>query len=88
MPWQKINNNIDETFAQRFFSLPKIEDMLNTALTEITDEQKKTATITFAIHGSYKVLQDWINTPNRISPEEETKLILGLAGKVCGWSED
>ena len=76
MPWQEINNNIDETFAQRFFSLPKIEDML------------KTATITFAIHGSYKVLQDWINTPNRISPEEETKLILGLAGKVCGWSED
>lgn len=63
-------------------------DMLNTALTEITDEQKKTATITFAIHGSYKVLQDWINTPNRISPEEETKLILGLAGKVCGWSEN
>ena len=41
-----------------------------------------------AIHGSYKVLQDWINTPNRISPEEETKLILGLAGEGMWMEED
>lgn len=81
-----INNNIDETFAQRLFSLPIIEDMLNAALEKITDEQEKAATITFAIHGSYKVLQEWLNSSNRTSPEEETELILGLARKVCRWS--
>ncbi|MGM9629886.1 TetR/AcrR family transcriptional regulator [Butyricicoccus sp.] len=79
-----INNNIDETFAQRLFSLPKIEDMLNTALANIQNEKEKAATISFVISGSYKVLQDWINDPDRISFTEETELILGLAGKACG----
>lgn len=69
-----MNNDPDETFAQRLFSLP-----------EIQDEKEKAATIAFAIHGSYKVLQDWINDPERVSPEEETELILTLAGRVCGW---
>lgn len=81
-----INNNIDETFAQRLFSLPIIEDMLNAALEKITNEQEKAAIITFAIHGSYKVLQEWLNSPNRTSPAEETELILGLARKVCRWN--
>ncbi|MGN1060776.1 MAG: TetR/AcrR family transcriptional regulator [Candidatus Coproplasma sp.] len=78
-----INNNVEETFAKRLFSLPKIEDMLSVALSAIEDEKIKTATITFAIYGSYKVLQDWLNNPERISPAEETELILGLAGRVC-----
>ena len=80
-----MNNDPDETFAQRLFSLPEIEEMLNAALAEIQDEKEKAATIAFAIHGSYKVLQDWINDPDRVSPEEETELILTLAGRVCGW---
>lgn len=80
-----MNNDPDETFAQRLFSLPEIEEMLNAALAEIQDEKEKAATIAFAIHGSYKVLQDWINDPDRVSTEEETELILTLAGRVCGW---
>ncbi|MGM9593976.1 MAG: TetR/AcrR family transcriptional regulator [Candidatus Onthomonas sp.] len=85
-----MNNNIDETFAERLFSLPKIEEMLNTALADILDEKEKAATVAFAIYGSYKVLQDWINDPERIGPAEEAELMLGLAGKACGWraSED
>ncbi|MGN0478442.1 MAG: TetR/AcrR family transcriptional regulator [Hominenteromicrobium sp.] len=82
-----INNNIDETFAQRLFSLPKIGDMLNTALADIPDEREKAATIAFAIYGSYRVLQDWVNDPNRISPAAEAERILGLAAKVCGRSD-
>lgn len=81
-----INNNIDEAFAQRLFSLPKIEDMLNTALAGIRDEREKAATVAFAIHGSYKVLQDWINAPHRAAPDEEAELILELAGRVCAWA--
>ena len=57
--------------------------MLNTSSANIQDDKKKAATISFSIYGSYKVLQDWINAPERISPAEETELILGLAGKVC-----
>ncbi|MGM9615818.1 MAG: TetR/AcrR family transcriptional regulator [Oscillospiraceae bacterium] len=78
-----INNNIEETFAERLFSLPKIEDMLDKALANVPDDKEKAAIIAFSIHGSYKLLQDWINDPERISPAEETELILGLAGKVC-----
>ncbi|MGN1234552.1 MAG: TetR/AcrR family transcriptional regulator [Christensenellaceae bacterium] len=81
-----MNNNVEESFAKRLFSLPKIEDMLNAALATIRDEKKKAATVAFAIYGSYKVLQDWLNCPERVSPAEETELILGLAGKVCGWN--
>lgn len=57
--------------------------MLQTAPTDIPDDKQKAATIAFAIYGSYKVLQDWINDPERISPAEEAERILGLAGKVC-----
>lgn len=79
------NNNIDETFAQRLFSLPKIGDMLNAALADVRDETAKAATVSFAIYGSYKVLQDWINDPERMPPDQEAELILGLAGRACGW---
>ncbi|MGN0813763.1 MAG: TetR/AcrR family transcriptional regulator [Candidatus Coproplasma sp.] len=78
-----INNNVEETFAKRLFSLPKIEDMLYVALADIQDEKIRNATIAFAIYGSYKVLQDWLNNPARVSPAEATELILGLAGRVC-----
>ena len=78
-----INNNIDETFAQRFFFLPQIEDMLNTSLEGIANEQKKAAMVTLAIHGSYNVLQNWINDPNCMNPAKASALILELAGRVC-----
>ncbi|MGN1373186.1 MAG: TetR/AcrR family transcriptional regulator [Candidatus Coproplasma sp.] len=78
-----INNNVEASFAERLFSLPKIGDMLNVALSGIEDEKSKKATISFAIYGSYRVLQEWLNNPQRISPVEETELMLGLARKVC-----
>ncbi|MGM9662568.1 MAG: TetR/AcrR family transcriptional regulator [Oscillospiraceae bacterium] len=80
-----INNSIDETFAVRLFSLPKIGELLDTALADIQDQREKAAITAFAIHGSYKVLQDWINDPCRADPAQETELILGLAGRACGW---
>ncbi|MGN0808087.1 MAG: TetR/AcrR family transcriptional regulator [Candidatus Coproplasma sp.] len=82
-----INNNVEETFAKRLFSLPKIEDMLNVALADIQDENTKNATIAFAIYGSYRVLQEWLNNLERISPVEETELMLCLAGRVCRYCE-
>lgn len=78
-----LNNNVDDSFASRLFSLPKIEDMLTEALSGVKDENEKEATIAFAIYGSYKLLQDWVNDPNRSDAKTEAALILELAGRVC-----
>ena len=78
-----LNNNADDSFAYRLLSLPKIEDMLTEALSEVSDAKVKEATITFAIHGSYKLLQEWLNDPHRSAAETEAALILELAGRVC-----
>lgn len=78
-----INNNIDPSFAERIFSLPKIGDLLNAALAGCQDESQRKATISFVIHGSYKLLQDWINQEDRLPPHEQTELMLGLAQRVC-----
>lgn len=79
-----MNNNIDPGFAERVFSLPKIGDLLDAALINCRDEYKRTATISFVIHGSYKLLQDWINHEDRLKPSDQTEIILGLAQRVCG----
>ena len=78
-----MNNNIDPGFAERIFSLPKIGDLLDAALVNCRDDRKRTATISFVIHGSYKLLQDWINQENRLSPHEQTEMMLDLAQRVC-----
>ena len=79
-----LNNSIDPTFAERLFSLQQITDLLHLALSDCTDEQERRSTVAFAIHGSYKLLCDWINDPKRISPELQTECILRLARRVCG----
>lgn len=78
-----MNNNVDDSFASRLLSLPKIEDMLAEALSGVEDEKERKATIDFAIYGSYKLLQDWVNDPCRNNAEIEAALILELAGRVC-----
>ena len=79
-----LNNSIDPIFAERLFSLQQITDLLHMALVDCTDEQERRAVVAFAIHGSYKLLCDWINDPKRISPELQTERILRLARRVCG----
>lgn len=78
-----INNNIDPSFAERIFSLPKISDLLEAALVNCRDDCKRAATISFVIHGSYKLLQDWINQEDRLPPAQQTEMILELAQRVC-----
>lgn len=78
-----MNNNVDPTFAERIFSLPKIIDMLNIALSDCADSRERDAIISFAVHGSYRLLLEWINQENRLPPAQQTELILGLARRVC-----
>ncbi|MCR5537847.1 MAG: TetR/AcrR family transcriptional regulator [Lachnospiraceae bacterium] len=79
-----LNNNIDPTFAERIFSLPKIGDLLDAALAGCADPRRKEATVAFAIHGSFRLLQDWINQEERVGAAEQAALILSLARRVCG----
>ena len=79
-----LNNSLDPVFAERLFSLQQITDLLQLALLDCAEEQERKATIAFAIHGGYKLLCDWINDPDRISPELQTERILRLARRVCG----
>lgn len=78
-----MNNNIDPGFAERIFSLPKISDLLDAALVNCHEKCKRTATVSFVIYGSYKLLQDWINQEDRLSPHEQTEMMLDLAQRVC-----
>ena len=77
-----FNNNTDPDFAQKLFSLPKIDELLNASLSE-TDTLKRKNITSFAIFGSWKLLLDWINNEKRISERKQAELILLLAGKVC-----
>jgi len=78
-----LNNSIDPAFAERLFSLQQITDLLRVALSGCEDEQERNAAISFAIHGSYKLLRDWINAPDRISAEAQAQRMLRLARRVC-----
>ena len=78
-----MNNYVDDSFARRIFALPQLEGMLEEALSGVTDPKRKAAIIMFAIHGGYKLLQDWINDPAPLPPETEAELILELANRVC-----
>jgi len=78
-----INNNIDPGFAERIFSLPQISGLLEASLIHCRDTQKRAAIISFVIHGSYQLLQDWINQEDRLLPAEQAELMLELAQRVC-----
>lgn len=79
-----INNSIDPGFAEKIFTLPKIGDLLGAALAHCQDEGLREATVSFVIHGSYRLLQEWINREERLPPQQQTELMLGLARRVCG----
>ncbi len=78
-----INNNLDSSFIEKLFSLPKIIELLEETLTKVENQYEKNAIISFAISGSVKLIQDWINTDNRISAKKEAHLVLKLSKRVC-----
>lgn len=75
-----IQNNIDETFAQRLFSLPKIEGLLTETMQSNPNHEYDRDVISFAIYGGYKLVQDWISADNRRSAPEMAQLVLHLCG--------
>lgn len=78
-----LSRNEDAQFAGRLFSLPQISSLFQDALCGVEDAQMRTAIIEFAIHGSYRLLQNWILQEKRISPVLQTEQMLTLARRVC-----
>ncbi len=79
-----INHNVDPSFSEKLFSLPKIGELLGDALSGQEDERRRRAIVSFAIHGSYTLIQEWINETPRQGAAEQAALILSLARRVCG----
>ncbi|MCC8182112.1 MAG: TetR/AcrR family transcriptional regulator, partial [Clostridiales bacterium] len=71
-----MRNAVGTDFAQRLFSLPKIEMLLNEKLSDVESEAERRARISFVTYGSYQLLQEWLNMPDPVSAQEETALIL------------
>ncbi len=78
-----LNNGIDPEFAEQLFSLPKITDLLAAALQDCHDSLRRQAVTDFAVHGSFRLLQNWINSGCAGDPAKEAELILELARRVC-----
>ncbi len=78
-----IENTNGTDFASRLFALPKIEKLFNEKLSTIQDENEKKAYISFITYGSYQLLCEWLNHPDRMDARDEAKLVLKLARKVC-----
>ena len=78
-----LNNNPAPGFAKRLFTLPQIGDLFQAALTRCPTEQERAATVSFVIHGSYRLLQEWINQEERLPPDAQTALMLHLAHRAC-----
>ena len=79
-----LNNNVDPQFAEKLISVPKITDLLHAALKDCPDTERQKSIISFAIHGSYHLLLEWINRDDRLPYEQQAAIILELARRVCG----
>ena len=65
-------------------ALIEFTDLLGAAMKGCADPSRSNAATSFAIHGSYRLLQEWIEqSDNRLPPVEEADLILELARRVC-----
>ncbi len=78
-----LENPGGEKFEEKLFSLPKIEELLNEALSDLQDKDEKQAIISFAIHGACTLMSEWLRDGCRQTPEKEAELILKLARRAC-----
>ena len=78
-----INSSLDPDFTVKLFSISKINALFEEQLPGDMDHDERKAAFTYAVNGSYSLIQEWINQEPRCTAEEEARLILTLSGKVC-----
>lgn len=77
-----LNHNLDPAFAEKLVSLPKIQDMLSTALSWVEADELG-CYIDFIVSGCYRLIRDWLNADERIPPAQQAGRILAMARRVC-----
>lgn len=65
-------------------SFPRFDSVLIEALPKNMDLYEKRAISSYVQYGAVKLLKEWILSDCPISPEEEAKLILSIAGRTIG----
>lgn len=78
-----VLNNIDEAFVPQLFSLPNIEELLTESLAGKQLLMAKEDVISFMIHGSYKLIQNWLAADNRRPAAEMAQTVIYLTDGVC-----
>lgn len=78
-----LRSNIHPDFAERLFALPRIRELFAASISGGVSEEERNDMVTFAIHGSYRLLQEWIAAEHPIAAEAEALRILSLARRVC-----
>lgn len=78
-----LNNNVNPDFPERVMALPMVKDLSRISIKNCEDDAEREAKISFAIFGSYHLLQKWINRDDRTPPNEQADLILRIAYNAC-----
>ena len=78
-----INSSVDPDFPIKLFSISRVNELFDEQLPKEMDADLKRAASTYAVSGSYRLIQEWINQDQRVSAEKEAELILTLSGKLC-----
>lgn len=75
-----VNNNIDQTFPEKLFSMPIIQEQMNYMVETAPEKLNVEYYSNFLFYGVYRIVQLWINKDKRESPKEIVRLILTLFG--------
>lgn len=76
-----VNNNVDQTFPERLFSMPIIQQQMNYMVSNAHEKINVEYYSNFLFYGVYRIVQLWINKPVRESPREIVGIILTLFGQ-------
>ncbi|WP_022774493.1 TetR/AcrR family transcriptional regulator [Butyrivibrio sp. AE2015] len=63
-------------------AIPQFDEMILSRLPDSMNEIQKKSLASFIQYGSAKVILDWVEDGCKISPEEETKVLLDIYGLV------
>ena len=70
-----INATTDKAFAEKLFRLPVIQNLLKSNMPRKYSEDEAKYMLLFVTHGGYAMIRHWINSENRKSPQEMSRLL-------------
>ncbi len=77
-----LNSISGPELPEALMTVSLITETMNTYIPEDTEPRTRRATLTFVLSGIYSLLREWLCSSERISAEEEARLILELSAKI------